>query len=36
MKAEPAGVEHTKLGLLAAGASAIPIWRREDPVSNRI
>jgi hypothetical protein len=39
MGTEPAGGEHTKgsvaqLGMLAAGASAIPIWRREDPVGD--
>jgi hypothetical protein len=37
MGSEPAPGEHTagsvsQLGLLAAGAGAIPIWRREDPV----
>jgi hypothetical protein len=39
MGSEPAIGEHTKgavaqLGLLAAGASAIPIWRREDSVDD--
>jgi hypothetical protein len=39
MGTEPAGAEQTQrsvpqLGLLAAGASAIPIWRGEDPVGD--